>query len=119
MTSTREKGKKSEEIALSYLEKNDFSIVDQNWHSGRYGELDVIAKDNKTKEIVFIEVKSRYTNLEEAKELVTKNKQKQIFKLANIYIHLNKLEDRSCRFDVIAIKMGRDKVLLEHIRNAF
>jgi len=119
MQSTRSKGKKSEEIALSYLEKNGFSIIDQNWHSGRYGEIDIITKDLKTKEIVFIEVKSRYSSLEEAKELVTKNKQKQIFKLANIYIHLNKLEEKPCRFDVIAIKMSRDKVLLEHIRNAF
>ncbi len=119
MTSTREKGKKSEEIASSYLEKSGFSIFNKNWHSGRYGEIDIIAKDLKKNEIVFIEVKSRYTNLQEAKELITKNKQKQLYKLANSYLYLNNLENSTCRFDVIAIKMGHDKVLLEHIKDAF
>lgn len=117
--SSRSKGKKSEEIAFDFLEKSGFQIIDKNWHSGRYGEIDVIAKDVKTNDLVFIEVKSRFTNLTEAKELVNKKKQAQIYKLANVYLSLNKLENRACRFDVIALRIGRGKKKLEHIKNAF
>lgn len=117
--SSRFKGKKSEEIAFEFLEKNHFQIIDKNWYSGRYGEIDIIAKDIKTNELVFIEVKSRFTSLTEAKEMVTKKKQGQLIKLANIYIHLNNLEDKPCRFDVIALRIGKQKKKLEHIKNAF
>ncbi len=117
--STRSKGKKSEEIAFSFLEKNCFEIIDKNWHFGRYGEIDLIAKDLKSNEIVFIEVKSRNTNINDAKELITLKKQKQIKKLANIYLFQNKLENQPCRFDVIALRIGREISQLEHLKNAF
>lgn len=119
MENTRSKGKKSEEIALSFLEKHGFQIIDKNWYSSRYGEIDIVACDSNTNELVFIEVKSRTTSLDEAKELVHKNKQKQLFKLANIYIHKKNLQNKPCRFDVIALKIGNGKKLLEHIKNAF
>lgn len=119
MESTRSKGRKSEKIAFSFLENMDFQIIDKNWHSSRYGEIDAITYDNKTNEIVFVEVKSRSTNLLEAKELITRKKQAQLVKLANIYLTLNKLEDKACRFDVIAIKTDKQGGVLEHIKNAF
>lgn len=117
--SSRFKGKKSEEIAFNFLEKNGFQIIDKNWHSGRYGEIDAIAYDSKTNELVFIEIKSRFTSLTEAKELVNKKKQGQLIKLANNYLYLNRLEEKPCRFDVIALKIGREEKKLEHIKNAF
>ena len=119
MTTTYKLGKQSEKLAFEYLEKNNFSILKQNWRSGKYGEIDIIAKDNKTKELVFIEVKSRTTSIDDAKELVTKKKQQQLYKLAKIYLFLNKLENCSCRFDVIAIRINENGNKLEHIRDAF
>ena len=111
-------GKEAEELAYKYL-KEKFKILNKNWHSGRYGEIDIIAKDNLTNEIVFIEVKSRKTSLEDAKELVTKKKQAQLYRLAKSYLFLNELENSACRFDVIAIKINEKGKELEHIRNAF
>ena len=119
MTSDHKLGKEGERLASSFLEKSDFSILDQNWHSGKYGEIDIIAKDNSSNELVFIEVKSRFTSTNDAKELVTKNKQKQLYKLANSYLYLKGIENISCRFDVIAIKINKESLELEHIKDAF
>ena len=119
MTADHKLGKLGEKVACDYLKKNDFSIFKQNWRSGKYGEIDIIAKDNATKELVFIEVKSRATNTSDAKELVTKRKQEKLYKLANSYLYLFNLENCSCRFDVIAIKMNEKGTVLEHIKNAF
>ncbi len=119
-TNTRHKlGKESENIACDFLKQKNFSILNQNWHSGKYGEIDIIAKDDKTNDLVFIEVKSRNTSINDAKELVTKKKQQQLNKLAKSYLFLKGLEDCACRFDVIAIKINEKGKALEHIRNAF
>lgn len=112
-------GRAGENIASDYLKKINFTILEQNWRSGKYGEIDLIAKDNATKELVFIEVKSRATSTDDAKELVTRKKQQQLYKLANSYLYLHKLGNSSCRFDVIAIKINEEKKAIEHIKNAF
>lgn len=112
-------GKEGEKIASEYLRKIDFSIIDQNWHSGKYGEIDIVAHDKNTKDLVFIEVKSRATSTSDAKELVTQKKQEQLYKLAKSYLYLKGYENASCRFDVIAIKINEKGKQLEHIKNAF
>ena len=119
MTSDHKLGKDGERLASNFLEKNNFSILDKNWHSGKYGEIDIIAKDNFSKELVFIEVKTRATSTDEAKELVTKKKQQQLYKLAKSYLYLGNLGDCTCRFDVIAIRINEKGRVLEHIKNAF
>ena len=119
MTADHKLGKEGEKLASDYLSRNNFSLLNQNWRSGRYGEIDIIALDNKTKEIVFVEVKSRVSSLDDAKEQVTPYKQKQLYKLANVYLYLNKKEKVPCRFDVIAVKISEKGNALEHIRNAF
>ena len=119
MTSDHKLGKKGELLASDYLQKNKFLILNQNWRSGKYGEIDIIANDKNTSELVFIEVKSRSTSTNDAKELVTKNKQRQLYKLAKSYLYLHLKENCSCRFDVIAVKISKEGNKLEHIRNAF
>ena len=119
MTADHKLGKEGEKIACEYLKKINFSILKQNWRSGKYGEIDIVAVDNSTKELVFVEVKSRATSLEDAKELITKKKQQQLYKLAKSYLYLHGNEDQACRFDVIAIRINKDRRQLEHIRNAF
>ena len=119
MTTDHKLGKAGENIASDHLIKNNFSIIEQNWHSGKYGEIDIIANDNNTKELVFVEVKSRTTSINDAKELVNKKKQQKLYKLAESYLYLNSKENSSCRFDVIAIKINKKGKALEHIKNAF
>lgn len=119
MTTNHKLGREGEKLAQEYLSKSNFSILNKNWHSGRYGEIDIVAFDNSKKELVFIEVKSRTTSTGDAKELVTKNKQKQLYMLANSYLAQNYKENLACRFDVIAIKINEHEKEIEHIKNAF
>ena len=49
-------GKIGEDMACNYLLQNNYKIIDRNFHC-RQGEIDIIAVDNTTKEMVFIEVK--------------------------------------------------------------
>ena len=119
MTSDHKLGKDGEKLASDYLVNNNFLILNQNWRSGKYGEIDIIVSDTNTNELVFIEVKSRSTSTDDAKELVTKKKQSQLYKLAKCYLYLTNKENHSCRFDVIAIKINKEGNGLEHIKNAF
>lgn len=49
-----------EELAVGFLQKNGYKIIDRNFRI-RGGEIDIIAIDNNT--LVYIEVKTRTTNL--------------------------------------------------------
>ena len=48
-------GKDSESIAVRYLKKNGYKILEQNYRN-QLGEIDIIAKDKKS--LVFVEVKA-------------------------------------------------------------
>ena len=75
----------------------------------------------KTKELVFVEVKTRrnykYGRPEEA---VTPYKQQQIRKIAQAFLTKNHIEDIKCRFDVLALRYDIDKNFkIEHFIDAF
>ena len=60
--SSKNIGKQGEIIAANYLQKNGYEILSMNFANDlgyRRGELDIVAKDPATEEIVFVEVKSR------------------------------------------------------------
>ncbi|HUW43738.1 MAG TPA: YraN family protein [Bacillota bacterium] len=40
-----------------YLQNSHYKIIQRNFQR-RWGEIDIIAKDKKTKELVFVEVKT-------------------------------------------------------------
>lgn len=96
-------GKKGEDIACNFLENNKYKVIERNFRC-RQGEIDIIVYDENTKEIVFVEVKSR-TNLKcgEPRQAVQKIKQKHIKQVANYYIYMYRLYDIPARFDVIEI----------------
>jgi len=55
----RDIGYKAEKMASDFLESLGYSIIQKNFHFGRYGEIDIICSDNTT--LVFVEVKYRNT----------------------------------------------------------
>ena len=118
--STKKTGDEGENLAVELLESKGYSIVKRNYHYGK-GEIDIIAKDPEEEGLVFIEVKSRksleYGSPEEA---ITKNKIKQLKRIAELYLYENEIKEILCRFDVIAILMlPGQKPQIEHFVNAF
>ena len=55
----RELGAEGEERAADFLGKNSFSIIERNYRFGKYGEIDIIARQGDL--VIFAEVKNRGT----------------------------------------------------------
>ncbi len=109
-------GKVGEDIASKYLENKGYTIIERNF-SCKNGEIDIIAFDNDTNEIVFIEVKTRSnSNYGYPIEAVTKIKQKHIVSASKFFIYSNKLEKFNIRFDVIEI-LKKDKFYIRQTKN--
>jgi putative endonuclease len=109
-------GERGEKIALTFLVELDYKIIETNWRQRKF-EIDIIAKDKE--EIVFIEVKTRSTNVFGApEEAVTLKKQMHLIEGADCYIQENEI-DLECRFDVISIILNEKNKEIKHIENAF
>ncbi|UMQ40660.1 YraN family protein [Chryseobacterium sp. Y16C] len=110
-------GKKAEDLAVEYLQKNGYKILVRNFRFQK-AEIDIIAeKDNL---IIVTEVKARSTDaFMLPQEAVTKAKIKLIVSAANHYLEeFNK--NQEVRFDIISVLPdGKGNLNIEHIENAF
>lgn len=88
-------------MACRELGARGYAILARRYRT-RHGEIDIVARDGNT--IVFVEVKLKTTGeFGTAAESVTPWKQKRIVAMAVDYLARNRLTDRPCRFDVVAI----------------
>ena len=112
-------GSYTENIAATYLLSNGYSILDRNYRN-KFGEVDIICqKDNI---IIFVEIKSRYTNsFGSPLESVSCHKQKKIILLSKFYILYKKLSDFNIRYDVIEIYLNHlnNTYEVNHLEDAF
>ena len=118
---SKEFGKEGEDLAEKLLRSKDYQIIERNYRFGKTGELDIIAGDPDTKQLVFVEVKSR-KNLEFGDPIlaITKNKMAQLKKVANAYLYDKDIREADCRFDVITVLFrGAVKPEIKHYVNAF
>lgn len=100
--STRTVGTTAEDIACDFLVEQGYKIVKRNFHFGKHGEVDVIAKEGET--LCFIEVKARSsTEYGSPEEAITLKKMKSLRRVAEGYLYVSGIEDVECRFDVVAI----------------
>jgi putative endonuclease len=108
-----------ESLAVAHLKARGCEILAQNYRAIR-GEIDLIVQDGQF--IVFVEVKTRRSlKFGVPQAAVTKQKQRQISKIALAYLQAGDLWDAPCRFDVIGVHLSsRSELLrLEHIESAF
>lgn len=111
-----ETGSKGERIALAYLQKQGYRILDTNWHARHY-EIDIIARDGN--ELVIVEVKTRTSEaFGHPSEAVDNRKMTRLINAAERYIHKYKL-DVDTRFDIISVIFSNGRYRIEHIRDAF
>lgn len=111
-------GRKGEKIAESFLVDKKYEIIEKNFHYGRNGEIDIIAKENG--EFVFIEVKySGDIGYGYPENRITSGKKSKIRKVAQAWMFQNNISDQPCRIDVIAIVGNGKKPEITHYINAF
>lgn len=116
-------GKLGEDIAVSFLKKNGYTVKGRNLHFS-HNELDIVAEDKDF--VVFVEVKTR-TYSDEGSDYgspgraVTAKKRNDTVKAAKAYI-AEKHPRKQPRIDVIEVylsKDGKELPKVNHIRNAF
>ncbi len=110
-------GKRGEEVALRFLRKRGYRIVEKNYVC-KMGEMDIIAKEKDT--LAFIEVKARTSAQVGPPQLaVNATKQRPLSKVALNFLKEKKIEDAKARLDVVAILLGQKGEEIELIRDAF
>jgi putative endonuclease len=109
-------GKKGEQLAVDFLIKNGYNILDRNYRFDR-AEVDIIAK--KEEILSIIEVKTR-TNIDfgNPEDFVTPKQIKNLVKAVNEYVTENDL-DLEVRFDIVAIVKEKQSFKIEHLKDAF
>lgn len=107
-----------ERIAFKFLKKKGYRIKHVNYRLWS-GEIDIIGFDKDF--LCFVEVKSRKQSHDYHPLFsITKRKQKQLSKLACIYIKKFKLYEQKARFDVITIIFKDDNSYdIDLFKNAF
>ena len=114
----KDKGNRGEGIAVAWLEKQGFSIIERNY-TVKHGEIDIIAK--RDARIHFIEVKLRSSSgFGGGRAAVNATKRKTIRNVATIYLIKKGLWDKvgGC-FDVIEITEELGKFRIEFLENCF
>lgn len=108
-----EQGQKFEKLAVQFYLDDGYKLLEQNWRAG-HKEIDLIVqKDNL---IIFVEVKSTYSNkFGHPIERIDKRKIQNLTACAQQYIIAKELRDVDLRFDVVTFTHGQ----LEHFPNAF
>lgn len=110
-------GKLGESLASDYLKAKGYNILKTNYFSN-YGEIDIIVQIHRI--IIFVEIKTRSSNIDTCLNSVSKRKQKKIIRTALIFIEENpQYEDFQFRFDVIAIAIKNNSRKLLHLKDAF
>lgn len=113
----KETGKKGEDMAIKYLEEKGYDILEKNYLK-RQGEIDIIAFDQKYKEIVFVEVKTRKNSkYGYPEEFVTNKKIEKIASTAYSWLNKNNKIDDFWRIDIIAIELNYNPPKIEHLEN--
>ncbi|HEY1025018.1 MAG TPA: YraN family protein [Sphingobacteriaceae bacterium] len=110
-------GKLGEKLAKSFLEKEGYEIVAENWTFGK-AEVDVIAY--KDEQLIFVEVKTRSSNaFGEPEDFVGFSKQRLLERAANGYIYKTNFNGE-IRFDIVSILFNREGgYQIRHIEDAF
>ena len=116
MAQHNELGKKGEQLAVDFLLKNKYEIIERNYRFDK-AEVDIIAI--KEDILAVIEVKTRSTiDFGNPEDFVKPKQIKNLVKAVDEYVNENDL-DIEVRFDIIAIVKEKKGFSIEHLENAF
>ena len=118
--------------ACLYLTRNGYNIIDRNFRLP-FGEIDIIAKDGKTEELVFVEVKGMTINPSmigndrtKPEDHFNNAKIKKFKKIIMAYLNKtgssgSKYYDTPWRVDLIAIEAANNGTIinLNHYKNLY
>lgn len=116
MAQHNELGKLGEQMAVEFLQKNGYAILERNWVFQK-AEIDIIAQ--KENVLAIVEVKTRSSvDFGLPQDFVRPKKIQLLVKAVNEYVIANDL-DVSVRFDIVAIISEGNRFKIEHLQDAF
>ena len=116
MAEHNELGKLGEELAVEFLRKEGYEILETNW-TFQKAEIDIIAQKENT--LAVVEVKTR-SSIEFGlpQDFVKPKKIQLLVKAINEYV-VSKNLDVEVRFDIIAVHKENKSFAIEHLKDAF
>ncbi len=116
MAQHNELGKKGEQLAVDFLLKKNYDIIERNYRFDK-AEVDIIAQKNDI--LAIVEVKTRSTaDFGNPQDFVKPKQIKNLVKAVDEYVTVNEL-DVEVRFDIIAIVRENKGFIIEHLEDAF
>ena len=116
MAQHNELGNKGEMLAVDFLIKKGYIILDTNWRFQK-AEVDIIAQKGET--LAVVEVKTRSTtDFGNPQDFIKPKKIKMLVSAIDEYV-ISKDLDVEVRFDIIAIVHENKKFTIEHLEDAF
>ena len=115
MATHNDTGRWGEDLAVAYLEKKGYTIVERDWKSGRK-DIDIIALDDDV--VVFVEVKTRRNHVfGEPEDAIDYRKMQSLQQAINHYIKFRHIR-QEIRFDIISVvgTIGTEPDI-QHIQN--
>ncbi|MFN8637365.1 MAG: YraN family protein [Chloroflexota bacterium] len=112
-------GRRGEELAARYLERQGLVILDRNVRFP-VGEIDLVARD--ADDLVVVEVKTRVGDESTAPdEAISPAKLARLEQLAEAYVARLGIPDANWRIDVVAVVVARNGrvIRVDHLRGAF
>jgi putative endonuclease len=98
-----------EQLAVEHLSSLGLVVLARNWRC-RYGELDIIAADDATRTVVFVEVKTRTSDhFGGVEQAVTPDKVRRLRRLAGLWLADQDGSWAAVRIDVIGVRIGRQR----------
>lgn len=116
MATHNELGEKGEQLAVEFLQKKGYRILEKNWRFKK-AEVDIIVQ--KKDVLAAVEVKTRTSNyFGNPQDFVNPKKIKLLVEAINEYVISRDL-DVEVRFDIVAIIQNKNTTQIEHLEDAF
>jgi putative endonuclease len=97
-------GSYGERLAVRHLSRNKYKILYRNFRARGGGEVDIVCRDKRSNELVFVEVKTRQTrDFGSPSHAVNDEKRKLIARGAIAWLRLLDFPDIRYRFDIVEV----------------
>jgi putative endonuclease len=112
-------GRAGEKIAAKHLQSNGHKILYRNFRAPHGGEVDIVCRDKRHNELVFVEVKTRSSeDFGRPLDAVDRRKRRLILRGAMTWLKMLDMPDIVFRFDVVEVVISGPPII-RHIENAF
>jgi putative endonuclease len=115
--SHKELGREGELLALDYLKKEGFRLLEKNYRS-RQGEIDLVVE--KGEDIYFVEVKTRRSfDTVSPYEMISSEKERHLSRVALHYFAKKRVKDRAGIFALLVVDLSKNRPEFEWIPDIF